>query len=92
MKAPNKLSKLVGLALLVSLLAAGTFTVARAEFGITTAYGGFPRFYFIWKLPCDQNPGTWRDASARGKLTQAPTDRVRNAPSDGVVPAKAKKQ
>lgn len=74
--------------ILAALVAAGTFTAARAEFGITTAYGGFPRFYFTWKLPCDQNPGFWRDASARGKLDQAPTDRVRNAPSDGVAKVK----
>jgi len=74
-------------ALLVSFVVAGS---ARAEFGVSAMYGGCPHFYFKWKL--FDGPSAWRSADTRGKLTQAPTDRVRNAPSDGVVPAKAKKQ
>jgi len=68
--------------------------VARAEygFGIALAYG-LPKLISLWRLPCDSNPGTWRDAVARGKSKEATVlDRVRNAPSDGVVSAKAKKQ
>ena len=76
MKAPIKLSKWVGLALLVSVVALGA-GVARAEYGDLDAGGRawtLPSFKF--KFPCDSNPWLRWWGGQRGGMIQAPSDQV----------------